>query len=483
MHEPRPQTAVPLILDLDGTLVRSNLLVETALVFMKRHPLKAFMIPFWLMQGRAVLKQKLAAAELLEVDTLPLNRQLLEHAEAAAGNGRKVFIATAADRVVAEKVAARVPFISGVIASDGTTNLKGQAKAEALSSRFPDGFEYAGDARADLAVWRVATSAIVVEASPALAKAASAVTNVSKIMPKPAQWKPLLKSLRPHQWAKNTLVFVPLILSARITQYEPLAATMLAFIAMNLVASATYILNDLVDLPDDRRHWSKSRRPLASGDLPLLTAALMAFAILAIGLGLAFLAGLAVGLGVLAYVAVTLAYTLVLKRKPIIDGFTLASLFTLRLGIGVLASQAPPSPWLLVFSMFLFASLSFAKRHTEVAGVIERGGTDVRGRGYRTVDLPLILALGVSSGMCAVFIMVLYIIEDAFRQSFYGNPLWLWGFPIVLFLFISRVWLMCQRGQMHDDPVAFAVRDRPSLALCVVLMLCFLAAWISGPLL
>lgn len=479
MDARRASLAVPLVLDLDGTVVRSNLLVETALVFLRKNPLKAIMLLFWLMQGRAVLKQKLAASALLEVDTLPFNQHLLEHAEAEAKRGRIVFIATAADKVIADMVAARIPFAAGVIASDGRINLKGAAKAQALSDRFPDGFEYAGDAKADLAVWRVASSAIVVEAPASLAKAASQVTSVTRVFPRKSRMKAFLKSLRPHQWAKNALVFVPLILSARLTQHEPLLATVIAFVAMNLVASATYIINDLFDLADDRLHWSKSRRPLASGDLPLLTGIGTAMAGLLLGLSLAFVAGPGVAIGVLAYVAITLAYSFGLKRKPIIDGFTLASLFTLRLGIGILASGAPPSAWLLVFSMFLFASLSFAKRHTEVAGVIARGGTDVRGRGYQAVDLPLILALGVSSGMCAVFIMVLYIIEDAFKQSFYGNPLWLWSFPIVLFLFISRVWFLCQREQMHDDPVAFAVRDRPSLALGAILIACFLAAWIG----
>lgn len=473
--------AVPLILDLDGTVVRSDLLVESALVFLRAHPQKAFMLLLWLLQGRAVLKQKLAAAAELDVDVLPLNRQLLEYAEEEAANGRHVYIATAADIVLAEKVAKRVPFVRGVIASDGRVNLKGLAKARTLASRFPDGFEYAGDAQADLPVWRVATSAIVVEAAPSLARAASAVTPVTRVFPRHSRLKPFIKSLRPHQWAKNSLVFVPLILSARLTQVEPLLSTLIAFVAMNLVASATYIVNDLFDLTDDRRHWSKSRRPLASGDLPLLAGASVAVVGLLLGLGLGLLAGPGVVVGLLSYVAITLAYSFGLKRQPIIDGLTLASLFTLRLGIGILASGAPPTSWLLVFSMFLFASLSFAKRHAEVAGVIKRGGTDVRGRGYETMDQPLILALGVSSGMCAVFIMVLYIIEDAFRQSFYGNTLWLWGFPIILFLFISRVWLMCQRERMHDDPVAFAVRDRPSLGLGATLLVCFLAAWIGGP--
>jgi 4-hydroxybenzoate polyprenyltransferase len=403
----------------------------------------------------------------------------MAYAADQAGSGRPIFIATAADRAIAAKVAQRIPFVSGVIASDGLTNMKGAAKARALSERFPDGFDYAGDARADLPVWKAANAAVVVDAAPTVLSSAMRIADVVRVFPRKSIVKAALKGLRPHQWAKNALVFVPMVLSGKLGDAAALAATMVAFLAMNLVASATYLINDLVDLADDRRHWSKRERPLASGRLPLLAGLAMVPVGLLAGLGLAALAGTQTLAGVCLYIVGTLAYSLGLKRLPILDSFALGSLFTLRLGIGILACTAPPSPWLLVFSMFLFASLSLAKRHTEVAGVLERGGTEVRGRGYKTVDLPVILAIGVATGMCAVLILVLYIINDAFRQSFYGNVAWLWGFPVVLFLFVCRVWLMCQRGEMDSDPVAFAVRDRPSIALGASLMVCFLAAWIG----
>lgn len=476
-RSPRP---IPLVLDLDGTVVRGNLLVETALAFLKAHPLKAFMLLLWLLRGRAVLKQNLAALAEVDVDALPLNHELIAYAAEQAGKGRQVFIATAADRAIAAKVARRIPFVSGVIASDGRTNLKGQAKARALSERFPDGFDYAGDARADLSVWELAHAAVVVEAAPAVVAAARRSVDVVHVFPRKSVLRVAARSLRPHQWAKNALVFVPMVLSGKLGDHAALAATLAAFMAMNLVASATYLVNDLVDLADDRRHWSKRERPLASGRLPLLAGlAMVPFGLLA-GLGLAALAGVGTLAAVCLYIAGTLAYSLGLKRLPVLDAFALAGLFTLRLGVGIVACGAPPSPWLLVFSMFLFASLSFAKRHTEVAGVLQRGGSEVRGRGYKTVDLPLILAVGVATGMCAVLIMVLYIIDDAFRQSFYGNVAWLWGFPAILFLFVCRIWLMCQRGEMDSDPVAFAVRDRPSLMLGAGLTVCFLAAWMGA---
>ncbi|MGN6306034.1 MAG: UbiA family prenyltransferase [Mesorhizobium sp.] len=470
----------PLVLDLDGTVVRGNLLVETALAFLKANPLKIFMVLMWLLQGRAVLKHQLAARARVDVESLPLNHELVAYAAEQAGKGRRIFIATAANRAIAEKVAQRIPFVSGVIASDERTNLKGEAKARALAERFPDGFDYAGDARADLAVWKAAQAAVVVEAVPAVVAAAGRITDVVRVFPRPAMLRAVIRSLRPHQWAKNALVFVPAILSGKLGDPAALAASMAAFMAMNMVASATYLINDLLDLADDRRHWSKRERPLASGRLPLLAGLAMVPVGLIAGLGLAALAGMGTLAGVCLYIAGTLAYSLGMKRLPILDAFALASLFTLRLGVGILACGAPPSPWLLVFSMFLFASLSFAKRHTEVAGVLERGGTEIRGRGYKTVDLPLILAIGVATGMCAVLILVLYIIDDAFRQSFYGNPAWLWGFPAILFLFVCRIWLMCQRGEMDSDPVAFAVRDRPSLALGAGLTVCFVAAWMGA---
>ncbi|MGX7743796.1 UbiA family prenyltransferase [Rhodopseudomonas parapalustris] len=477
---PSHQVAVeprPLVLDLDGTILRGNLLVETALAFVRRHPLQIVMLLIWMWQGRAVLKQRLAERAEVDVESLPLNDELLAYAADRAVEGRPVYIATAADITIASKVAARIPFVSGVIASDGHTNLKGATKADVLSARFENGFDYAGDSRADLPVWRAADHAIVVEAPASVIAAARKAADVARIFPRANRWKMLIKSLRPHQWAKNLLVFVPLILSGKLNDVTAVVATAAAFIGISLAASATYVVNDVLDLADDRRHWSKRNRPLASGRLPVLIGGLIVPIGIAGGFAFASLGGWSVLSATALYVACTLAYSLKLKKVPILDGFTLASLFTLRLGIGILASDAPPSSWLLVFSMFLFASLSFAKRHTEVARVIARGGNEVRGRGYLTADLPLILAVGVSTGMCAVLILVLYIINDAFRQSFYGNPLWLWGFPVVLFLFICRVWMMCQRGLMEDDPVVFAVRDPPSLGLASTLGLCFVAAW------
>ncbi|MBR1144239.1 UbiA family prenyltransferase [Bradyrhizobium sp. AUGA SZCCT0431] len=471
---PQPR---PLILDLDGTLVRADMLLETVLALLRAAPWRLFEIGLWMLRGRAYLKRRLADETNIEPDVLPFNEELLAYAADIAASGRPVYVATAADAKVAEKVVRRIAFIRGVIGSDGLRNLKGEAKALVLAERFPDGFDYAGDARADIPIWRRARNAIVVEAASSVEHAAASVATVAKVFPRPSRIRALVRSMRPHQWAKNALVFVPLILAGLVSHVDAVYATTCAFLALGLVASSTYLVNDIWDLTDDRSHWSKRNRPLASGRLPLATAIAAVPIGLFAGLAVAALAGPATVAVVLLYLAVTLLYSFALKRIPILDGFVLAGLFTLRLGAGIVASGAPPSPWLLVFAMFLFASLSFAKRHTEVARVIERGGTEVRGRGYKSIDLPLIMGIGMATGVAAVLIMVLYIINDAFRQSFYGNTAWLWAFPAILFLFVCRIWLKCGRSELHDDPVAFAVTDRPSLALGGALMVCFGLAW------
>ncbi len=299
-------------------------------------------------------------------------------------------------------------------------------------------------------------------------------------------WWSLLReigaSLRLHQWTKNVLVFAPAMLGGRLDEAPIVVSTLTAFVALGLVASATYLINDIVDAPDDRRHWSKRERPIAAGRLPVSTAAIAATLGLIAGFGIAASVSWVAVAVLLAYVVLTLAYSLGLKRIPLVDGLVLAILFSLRLALGVAAADVPPSSWLFVFSLFLFSSLTFAKRYTELVRSEVGRGEVVAGRGYRAEDTPLVLAVGVAAGLGAVLIMVLYIIEDAFRQSFYGNTLFLWGFPPLVFLIVGRIWLVTVRGEMNDDPVKFLLRDRPSQAALLMLAVCFAFAWLGkGP--
>src|ERR1700683_1950232 len=288
----------------------------------------------------------------------------------------------------------------------------------------------------------------------------------------------LYRSLRLHQWAKNALIFVPLILGGKGAQSEAWLNALIGFLALGFTASSTYIINDLHDLPNDREHRSKRNRPLASGDLSIPFGALLCLAGLIIGFELAVFASLAAVLVLAVYVGLSLSYSFYLKRIPILDAFVLAILFTCRLGMGVALTDVRLSPWLFVFSMFIFTSLCMAKRNTEVLASTENRSETIPGRGYASSDAPLILALGMGTGISAVLVMILYLIEDAYPRQFYAHPALLWALPAILFLFIGRVWLLSERGQMHDDPVAFALKDRVSLLLGLLMSLALAASFI-----
>lgn len=480
--EPRGR-ALPLVLDLDGTLLRSDLLLECIAARLRARPLDLFRIVVWGLRGRAHLKQRLAETTDLDVSALPLNERLVSYAAREAARGRKVHLATAADHRLAARIAARLPFIRRVFASDGRTNLKGARKAQVLAAAFPEGFVYAGNDRADLPVWSAASGAVIVEAPPGVARQAARLHTPELVIARPAGGLRLAaRVLRLHQWAKNALVFAPLMLGGLLLDPAAWTRAGAGFLALSLVASATYLLNDLLDLEDDRRHWSKRNRPLASGDLSIATALALIPAGLAAGFAIAaFLGPVAVAF-LAAYLAVTLAYSWRLKRIELLDTAVLAGLFTLRLGFGAVLAGVALSPWLLVFCMFLFLSLSFAKRHVEVTRLAARGRAQAAGRGYRAADAPILAMIGVASGLAAVQVMVMYVMSEGYRAGPYAAPVLLWAVPPILFLWIARIWLLAQRGELDDDPVAFAVKDPPSLLLGAVLGMVFLAALV-GPVL
>ena len=471
----------PLVLDLDLTLLRSDLLVECFVSAMRRNPFVLFAAVVWLMRGKAVLKQKLAAYAPDDLEVIPANDRLVELAEREARRGRTVVLATASDELMARRVARRFAFIGDVIASDGQTNLKGRAKALALASRYPQGFLYAGDSAADLAVWRLADGAVGINLAPATRRALLALRRPTLLLDdRPHPLRVLVKATRLKQWAKNTLVFAPLFLAGAMTDPAAWRDALLAFLGLGLVASATYLLNDLFDLGDDRRHWTKRNRPLASGALPIARGLMLVPFLGLVGLALSALAGLAVLATVLLYTVITLAYSFHLKRVPVLDVSLLATLFTLRLFLGVVAIGAVISPWLFVFSMALFLSLSTAKRHTEVVRMALHGKTKTAGRGYIARDEPMLLALGLAAAMSAVVLFSLYLTAEAFQAAMYTAPGFLWATPILLFLWLGRIWLVSQRGELDDDPVAFALKDRPSLALGALLAAAFVSALFGG---
>jgi len=467
----------PLVLDLDGTLLKTDLLVEGIIALVRRNIMMLLPVLLWLMQGRAVLKRKIAERQGLDIATLPFNREIVAFAEAEKAKGRLIVLATAADELLARRIAQHLAFVDRVIASDGRTNLKGDAKAARLAELYPEGFTYAGDSAADLPVWREAAHIVLVGVSSTVRRQAEKIGRPITVFERNSAIRAMIKGLRLHQWTKNLLIFLPLVLGGKAQQSEAWLAAGAAFLTLGLIASATYLVNDLWDLPHDRGHWSKRNRPLASGDLSIPAALAVIVLSLFAGFTLAANLGLPALLAVSTYTAVTLAYSLSLKRVPILDAATLGGLFTLRLVLGIAAVGVAWSPWLLTFSMFLFTSLSFAKRQVEMRGAVRAGKAGrIAGRGYESADEPIVTTFGIAAGVASVVIFILYLSNEAFRNASLAAPLLLWVFPPVLMLWIGRIWILAGRDALNDDPIAFAVKDGPSLLMGTVSGLAFLLA-------
>lgn len=452
-----------LVVDLDGTLIRSDMLYETFWAAFARE----WRTPLWafagLIHGKAALKARIAALAMPDPAALPYRPEVLDLIADWRARGGKVVLATAADAQAAEAIAAHLGVFDAVHASDGTVNLKGPAKAELLNRIYgPGGYTYAGDSGADVPVWQAAGGAVTVDAGPGLrARAEAARAGVRHIAP-PAPWLPAaLKAMRPHQWLKNLLILLP-VLTAHQFDAPTLARAALAVVAFSVVASSVYVLNDLLDIAADRAHPRKRARPLASGALPIRAGMAMVPVLLALGLGLALLLGPAFLAVLAAYYVLTVAYSLSLKRKALVDIATLATLYALRVVAGGVATGIELTVWLVAFSVFLFFALAAVKRQAELIDLVQRGQVRASGRGYSTEDLPVVTQIATASGFVAVLVLILYL-NDPRVQAAYSAPGLLWGAALIMLYWITRMVLLTNRGQMHDDPVVFATRDRVSL--------------------
>lgn len=458
-------TPPPLVVDLDGTLVRSDLLVETAFIFLGRRPHQIYKIVAWLFAGRASLKSKLAAEVGLDVSSLPYNQSVLASIVAARAQGRRTYLASASDERLVQAVAEHLNMFDGWYASDGVNNLSRDVKAAKLTEQFGmNGYDYIGNEIADLPVWENAHIRIVVNASSSVEKRLAhkglAFERLLSSRPSMGGW---LKLIRPHQWIKNALIVVPLLTAHQFIVNAYVHAA-LAFAAFSLCASSVYVLNDLVDIQADRQHPTKKNRPFASGTVPLLSGLALVPLLLSCAFGIGYFVSLSF-IGVLAtYLVLATAYTFSWKRKMLIDAITLAGLYTIRVIAGGVAIGVPISQWLLGFSMFHFLSLALIKRYSEMAIRFDAGLPDPTNRNYKAGDLPVIASLAASSGYSAVIVFFLYLSSDAVRALYrYPDILWLAG-PLLLY-WISRMLMLSHRRLMHDDPIIFALKDWVSLAI------------------
>lgn len=454
----------PLAVDLDGTLILTDTLHEAALRALRAQPLVAMRVPLWLAEGKAAMKQRLAAVAPLDAASLPYNLPLLAWLKEQRAQGRRLVLCTAADQSYADAIAAHLGLFDEVLASDGRINLSGEQKAARLTERFgAQGFDYAGNAMTDLPVWQAARQAIVVNASEAVAREAARVSWVAQVFDA-APADPLLvaRTLRLHQWAKNLLLLVAPLAAHVLPDAAMAASLLLALLAFSLCASAVYVANDLFDLDSDRHHPRKRLRPFASGRVSVLQGVLIAPVLLIAAFILAWHASLAFAAWLGLYFVLTCAYSWGLKRLLIVDCLVLAMLYTLRIIAGAAAAGIPLSFWLMAFSVFLFLSLAFVKRYAELEVQTQAGRDHAHGRAYRTADAPLVQSLGVTAGYIAVLVLALYLNSEAVVKL-YRTPEVIWAAVPVLMFWISHMWLTAHRGQMHDDPLLFAIRDKASL--------------------
>lgn len=467
---------IPLVVDLDGTLIWSDLLVESGFAHLRQNPLRLFEMVGWLLKGKAELKLRLAERVELDASTLPYVPEIVDFITKERETGRKIVLATASHKTYADQIAEHLGLFDEVLATDAEVNLTALNKADRLVALYgKGGFDYMGNSMDDLSVWPTCRKAIVVNPEVGVLTQAKDIGNVDTVIQaKPSVFKSLIRALRPHQWAKNALIFVPLLASHQITDVAKLLDGLIAFILFGLCASSVYLLNDLLDVQDDRHHPTKRFRPLASGALSIKTGVILFPFLLAVSfIGAYLLLPLNFVWALAAYYVLTVLYSFSLKRVVVVDVIVLAVLYTMRMIAGTFAFEVSLTFWMLAFSMFIFLSLALVKRYTELAEARSIGKLEkARGRGYYPDDLEMISSLGAAAGYLSVMVLALYIQDNA-TVSLYSYPQIIWlACPILLF-WISRVWLLAHRGQMHDDPVVFAIKDRVSIGIGLLFGLIF----------
>ena len=453
----------PLVVDLDDTLVRTDTLLESLVVIGFRQPLRLAGVVLALRHGRAGFKRRVAEAARLDCAALPYDEAVLGAIAAHRAAGGAVHLVTAADQSVADGVAETLGVFDSATGSDGRRNLKAAAKAEHLAERFPDGFAYIGDSASDMPIWRRAGAAIVAGDKPQVERRLRREGLAVTVLPRPAaRARTWAKALRLHQWSKNALLFVPLLLGQEYGDIGLVLRVLAAFMLFGMAASATYLINDLSDLAADRMHRTKRFRALPAGLISIRIALPLAVVLLVAGLAGALLLHRQFGMAATTYVGLTLLYSFVLKRQALVDVAAIAGLFALRITAGMLVIDHPVSLWLVTFTLVLFLSLALAKRTAELVQAAQGGRGAVKGRGYLPGDEPLTLALGIASGVVSVVVMVLYMSMEAMPTGLYADNGPLLLIPAVLGLWILRIWLLAHRGTLDDDPVVFAIRDRVS---------------------
>ena len=470
MSVPEKLDEIPLCVN-ERALLKTNVLNEAIFLRIKRNPLNLFLIPLWFLPGNSGRIRHLSQGISINWRTIPVRESIVKRMQAALEGNRRVFFLTSMPHTWAQELCAEIDCTKATIIDENAIATSDRSSLTDVFSAAQ--FDYIGDGRRDLSICQSARRVLIVGSSRGAIARAKKIAAIDGIIPgDSAGLITFIKMIRTHQWLKNFLVLVPLLAAHRLMSLSNIRIAAAAFMAFCLCASSVYVLNDLLDLESDRQHFRKRNRPIAAGKIAVSQA---------LGVGLLFLvaaAWLALSISrlftltVAIYFVMTLAYSLRLKRQVIVDVMLLAALYTIRVVAGAVATTVVPSFWLLAFSMFLFLSLAVVKRYSEMLVTLSEDKQYAAGRGYSVEDLPVLLSLGVSVGIAAIVVLALYI-NDPATNRLYPATIWLWPVPPLMLYWVSRVWMKARRGEMHDDPVVFAMRDWQSLLTVALVGLFF----------
>jgi 4-hydroxybenzoate polyprenyltransferase len=473
---PTPAAVVPIVVDLDGSLTMTDTLAESVVELVRRSPLNGIRLVFWLLKGKAGFKEAVSAKVGIAADRLPYNEPFLAYLRDQKDAGRQIVLATAAHISIAQRISDHLGIFDSVLATQAGRNLKGRAKLEAIRENFGDDFVYAGNGSADVPIWRAAKAAVLVEVPARIARSVRSSVPIEREFDEKIKSSVLwVQALRMHQWLKNLLLLIPLLTTFSFTDGTKLANMALAFFAFSLAASATYIVNDLRDLENDRAHPRKRLRPFAAGRLPIVHGVVAAAVLLAVAFVMAGFVSKSFLVVQATYLILTTAYSWLLKEYVLLDVTALSLLYTLRILAGCVVMDVTVSSWLLAFSVFIFFSLALVKRCAELVTLGTSGSNMARGRDYRVTDLAVLWPLGVSTAIAAIVVFGLFI-STPDTQSHYATPRLLWLAGVGLIYWIARLWVKTSRGEMHDDPVVYAVKNRGSLITVLTIVAIMLLA-------
>lgn len=478
MADNKSEQEIPICVDLDETLISSDSLADSIFCAIKNHPHIIFLLPFWILKGKFYFKKRILHYYQINPETLPYRAEILDFLKQKKSEGRKIILITASLQEVADSVANYLGIFDGSYGTSSKKNLKAANKTLFLVDKYGKaGFDYIGDSKADLAVWEKARKSVLVEPSSKILKKVKSFNNIEKVfIGKKNYLMLILKEIRVHQWLKNFLIFLPLLMAHKLDHIELIIKSITAFFSFSFVASFVYVINDLLDIDSDRKHPRKKNRPIASGNLSIKIALIIGLILLIFGMGssLIFLST-EFSIVLLIYLLITTLYSFYLKKIYILDIFILSMLYTIRLIGGAVAIDVVVSKWLLAFSVFLFLSLAILKRFTELRVMQMENKSKTSGRGYNVDDLNLISILGPTSGYLSVVIFTLYIYSPEVLKL-YSVPELLWPVAIFILLWITRIWFLANRNEMDDDPIVFAVKDKTShLIFTIITILIILA--------